>query len=103
MIVIHPLVLLSVVDHYNRVVDKSKNRRVVGALLGDRLPDGTVDISNCYAIPFEEDPKDPNIWFLDHIYNETLYDMYRKINMNEKIVGWYTTGSRFKPNDISIN
>ena len=23
--------------------------------------------------------------------------------MNEKIVGWYTTGSRFKPNDISIN
>ena len=23
--------------------------------------------------------------------------------MNEKVVGWYTTGSRFKPNDIAIN
>ena len=76
VIVIHPLVLLSVVDHYNRVVDKSKNRRVVGALLGDRRAEGVVDISNCYAIPFEEDPKDPNIWFLDHIYNEKLNDMY---------------------------
>lgn len=33
-VVVHPLVLLSVVDHYNRVVAKNKNRRVVGALLG---------------------------------------------------------------------
>ncbi len=33
-VVMHPLVLLSVVDHYNRVVAKNKNRRVVGALLG---------------------------------------------------------------------
>ena len=35
-IAVHPLVLLSVVDHYNRVVGKSKgkNKRVVGVLLG---------------------------------------------------------------------
>ena len=34
LIAIHPLVLLSVVDHYNRVVGKTKNKRVVGAILG---------------------------------------------------------------------
>lgn len=56
MIVIHPLVLLSVVDHYNRYVEGQPNKRVVGALLGERKPDGVVDVSNCYAIPFEEDP-----------------------------------------------
>jgi 26S proteasome regulatory subunit N8 len=34
-IAVHPLVLLSVVDHYNRVIGKSKGRkRVVGVLLG---------------------------------------------------------------------
>ena len=34
VVVIHPLVLLSVVDHYNRVVAKVKGKRVVGVLLG---------------------------------------------------------------------
>lgn len=35
-IAVHPLVLLSVVDHYNRVIGKTKNKnkRVVGVLLG---------------------------------------------------------------------
>ena len=35
-IAVHPLVLLSVVDHYNRVIGKSKgrNKRVLGVLLG---------------------------------------------------------------------
>ena len=79
LVVIHPLVLLSVVDHYHRVTDKTQIKRVVGALLGEKKPDGIIDITNCYAIPFEEDPKDENIWYLDHIYNETLYEMYAKV------------------------
>lgn len=31
---VHPLVLLSIVDHFNRVNIKQRNKRVVGALLG---------------------------------------------------------------------
>ena len=31
---VHPLVLLSIVDHYNRVNIKQRNKRVAGALLG---------------------------------------------------------------------
>lgn len=34
---IHPLVLLSIVDHFNRVNLKQRNKRVVGALLGISL------------------------------------------------------------------
>lgn len=30
----HPLVLLSIVDHFNRVNLKQRSKRVVGALLG---------------------------------------------------------------------
>jgi 26S proteasome regulatory subunit N8 len=34
-VVVHPLVLLSVVDHFNRAVVGSRNKRVVGVLLGN--------------------------------------------------------------------
>ena len=33
-IIVHPIVLLSVVDHYNRVA-KDTRKRVVGVLLGE--------------------------------------------------------------------
>lgn len=43
-----PLVLLSVVDHYNRAVAKGSKRRVVGVLLGSN--DGNnVRVSNSFA------------------------------------------------------
>lgn len=90
LIVIHPLVLIQVVDHYHRNTVNGRNKRVVGALLGksnlmpgERKADGVIDVSNCYAIPFEEDPNDQNIWYLDHIYNETMYDMLRKVSAFE--------------------
>jgi hypothetical protein len=61
--ILHPLCLLSVVDHYNRVAKDSK-KRVVGALLGSREKDKQVDVCNSFAIPFEEKLDDPSVWFL---------------------------------------
>jgi hypothetical protein len=46
-VVIHPLVLLSVVDHYNRAARNTK-KRVVGVLLG-QVKGKTVNIANSYA------------------------------------------------------
>ena len=46
-VVVHPLVLLSIVDNYNRVA-KDSRKRVVGVLLGSSFK-GTVDVSNSYA------------------------------------------------------
>lgn len=46
-VVVHPLVLLSVVDHYNRVAKDTK-KRVVGVLLGSRSSN-EVDITNSFA------------------------------------------------------
>lgn len=84
--VVHPIVLLSVVDHYNRVAKDTK-KRVVGMLLGT-VSKGVVDITNCYAVPFEEDDKDLNIWYLDHSYHEQMFSMFKKVNASEKLVGW---------------
>ncbi|EGR34795.1 26S proteasome protein, macropain, putative [Ichthyophthirius multifiliis] len=102
LIAVHPLVLLSVVDHYNRAFKQNKNRRVLGVLLGQRSGD-KIDVTNCYAIPFDEDPKQQNIWFVDHIYHETMFLMFKKVNAREKFIGWYTTGQNYKQHDIQIN
>lgn len=77
-VVLHPLVLLSVVDHYNRVARDTK-KRVVGVLLGDTYK-GQVDVTNSFAVPFEEDEQDPSIWFLDHSYLENMFHMFKKVN-----------------------
>jgi 26S proteasome regulatory subunit N8 len=100
-VIVHPVILLSVVDHYHRLA-KETSRRVVGVLLGEFVGD-KIEVTNCYAIPFEEDPKDKKVWFVDHIYNETMFEMHQKINYKEVIVGWYSSGPKIRPHDIEIN
>ena len=48
-VIVHPLVLLSVVDHYNRMKKVGNQKRVVGALLGCWRAKGVLDISNSFA------------------------------------------------------
>lgn len=46
-VIVHPLVLLSIVDNYNRVA-KDTRKRVIGVLLGSSFK-ATVDVTNSYA------------------------------------------------------
>ena len=39
---------------------------------------------SCYLVPFDEDPKDTDVWFMDHDYLENMAAMFRKVN------GWLT-------------
>lgn len=32
------------------------------------------------TVPFEEDDKDPSVWYLDHNYVEAMNDMFKKVN-----------------------
>ncbi|AQK46924.1 26S proteasome non-ATPase regulatory subunit 7 homolog A [Zea mays] len=121
-VVVHPLVLLSIVDHYNRVA-RDTRKRVVGVLLGTSSR-GSVDVTNSYAgkppnprlpvslsvarvcaapVPFEEDDKDPRIWFLDHNYHESMFSMFKRINAKEHVVGWYSTGPKLRENDLDVH
>lgn len=100
-VVVHPLVLLSVVDHYNRVAKDTK-KRVVGVILGESYK-GRIDATNSFAVPFEEDDKDPSIWFLDHSYLENMFRMFKKVNARERVIGWYHTGPRLREADIDIH
>ncbi|KAB2087510.1 hypothetical protein ES319_A04G109300v1 [Gossypium barbadense] len=100
-VIVHPLVLLSIVDNYNRVA-KDTRKRVIGVLLGTSFK-GTVDVTNSYAVPFEEDEKDPSIWFLDPNYHESMFSMFKRINAKEHVVGWYSTGPKLRENDLDIH
>uniref|UniRef100_A0A7S0L9H8 MPN domain-containing protein n=1 Tax=Coccolithus braarudii TaxID=221442 RepID=A0A7S0L9H8_9EUKA len=100
-VVVHPIVLLSAVDHYNRVAKNTK-KRVVGMLLGETVK-GVLDVTNSYAVPFEEDERDPNIWFLDHSFHESMFSMFKKVNAREKLIGWYSTGPKIRPGDLHID
>ncbi|XP_022231693.2 26S proteasome non-ATPase regulatory subunit 7 [Drosophila obscura] len=102
-VIVHPLVLLSVVDHFNRMGKIGNQKRVVGVLLGCWRSKGVLDVSNSFAVPFDEDDKDKSVWFLDHDYLENMYSMFKKVNARERVVGWYHTGPKLHQNDIAIN
>ncbi|KAL9875539.1 26S proteasome non-ATPase regulatory subunit 7 [Glossina fuscipes] len=102
-VIVHPLVLLSVVDHFNRMGKIGNQKRVVGVLLGCWRAKGVLDVSNSFAVPFDEDDKDKSVWFLDHDYLENMYGMFKKVNARERVVGWYHTGPKLHQNDIAIN
>ena len=54
-------------------------------------------------VPFEEDDKDPSVWFLDHNYVESMNDMFKKVNAREKLIGWYHSGPKLRASDLEIN
>ncbi|KAI5841836.1 26S proteasome regulatory subunit rpn-8 [Morchella snyderi] len=98
---IAPLILLSACDHYGRSA-KGTRERVVGVLLGQNTG-GNVRVTNSFAVPFEEDEKDPAVWFLDHNYVESMNDMFKKVNAREKLIGWYHSGPKLRASDLEIN
>lgn len=95
-VTIHPIVLLSVVDHFNRVAKVAGKKSLTGyQQTSSRSASGNFfsrsrrcleficrfDYSHLSAIlipvPFEEDS---DVWFLDHNYHEELALMFRKVN-----------------------
>lgn len=100
-VTVAPLVLLSVLDHYQRT-NTPEGKRCVGVILGDASTP-TLKITNSFALPFEEDEKNPDVWFLDHNYIENMNDMCKKINAKEKLIGWYHSGPKLKASDLKIN
>ncbi|KAL3088340.1 hypothetical protein niasHT_023900 [Heterodera trifolii] len=94
---------INVVDHFNRVNKTHKVNRVVGVLLGCMKHDKTLDIANCFAVPYDEDSENSNIFFLDADFLEDMFGMFYKVAARERIVGWYHSGPRLCKNDILIN
>ncbi|EMP33356.1 26S proteasome non-ATPase regulatory subunit 7 [Chelonia mydas] len=73
-------------------------KRVVGVLLGS-WQKKILDVSNSFAVPFDEDDKDDSVWFLDHDYLENMYGMFKKVNA----VGPHQAWSMVQPKLIQVS
>jgi len=84
---IHPVVLFNIVDIYERRNTDAK--RVIGTLLGTHDKSGNVEISNSFVVQHREANNEVAI---DIEVARELYELHRKVNQNEAIVGWFATG-----------
>lgn len=105
---VHPLVLLSLVDHYARVNSKAQlKKRVAGILLGrykkDNTGEVTLDINNSFAVPFDEDVNNAEVWFFDKSYAEEMFNMHKRVFPHTRVVGWYSSGPAIQPNDMLLH
>jgi len=86
-IIVHPMVLLHVLDHHTRRQEVSG--RVIGTLLGRR--DGkSVEITNCFAVPHAERGEEVAI---GKDFNKQMLALHMRANRKESVVGWYASSA----------
>ena len=95
---IHPIVVLTISDFYNRmrVTSKGVTSRVYGALMGQKI--GTkVEIFS--AFEFVNNSKDSSKIDLDIKYIDTRRDLATQLFPKLDIVGFFATNDTTKPNE----
>jgi len=84
---VHPVVLFNVVQAFER---RSPDQdRVIGTLLGQHDKSGNIEITNSFVVPHREASGEVAI---DIELAKELFELYRKVNASENIVGWFATG-----------
>jgi len=84
-VTVHPLVLLSVLDHHTR--RQEAEGRVIGTLLG-RREGSKVEVTNCFAVPHAERGDEVAI---GKDFNKQMLALHLKSNPKEVVVGWYAS------------
>ncbi|CAB9518143.1 factor 3 subunit F [Seminavis robusta] len=86
-LVVHPLVLLHVLDHHTR--RQETDGRVIGTLLGRRDGD-KIEVTNCFAVPHAERGDEVAI---GKDFNKQMLALYNRTNRKETVVGWYASAA----------
>ncbi|XP_015919367.1 eukaryotic translation initiation factor 3 subunit F [Parasteatoda tepidariorum] len=94
---IHPVVLFSIIDSYERRNDLQ--HRVIGTLLGIHEK-GAVEVTNCLCIPHNESEDEVAV---DMEFAKAMYELHKKVNPSEVIVGWYATGADVTGHSVLIH
>ncbi|KAJ8683552.1 hypothetical protein QAD02_019344 [Eretmocerus hayati] len=94
---VHPVVLFQIVDAYER--RGAEAHRVIGTLLGT-VEKGVVEVTNCFCVPHKEyeDQVDAEL-----NYAMDLYELNRRVNAQENIVGWWATGNEVTNHSFVIH
>ncbi|KAI1285768.1 Eukaryotic translation initiation factor 3 subunit F [Halotydeus destructor] len=84
---VHPVALLNIVNAFER--RSPDQSRVIGTLLGNHDKSGNVEITNSFVVQHREANGEVAI---DIELAKELYELYRRVNVGENIVGWFATG-----------
>jgi len=97
LVKVHPVVLFQIVDAYER--RGAEAHRVIGTLLGT-VEKGVVEVTNCFCVPHKEyeDQVDAEL-----NYAMDLYELNRRVNAQENIVGWWATGNEVTNHSFVIH
>jgi len=92
---IHPVVIVSILDHFIR---RSEGHRVIGTLLGVNN-DGIIEIKSCFPVPHTEG----ETLAVDMDFHTNMLDLHHRVSPKEVIVGWYSTGAEIDENSQMIH
>nr|XP_015194579.1 PREDICTED: eukaryotic translation initiation factor 3 subunit F [Lepisosteus oculatus] len=95
---IHPVVLASIADSYERRNDGAI--RVIGTLLGT-IDKHTVEVTNCFSVPHNESEDEVSLW--GKLVG--LYSVSSDVPPEElfNIIGWYATGYDITEHSVLIH
>eukprot|EP01036_Dinobryon_divergens_P026639 gene26639-35313_t len=85
---VRALVIFSILNSYIR--RSTREARVIGALLGEIGKDGSILVTDSFAVPYTEKLEDLSVT-INQEYFRTMYACHRRNNKKEVIVGWYGT------------
>jgi len=100
-VLLHPLVILNISDHYTRVKVSGTAGRVIGALVGSQTG-RIVEIHNSFELVLIPDAT-TGLDLINPEYFKTKQDQFKKVFPLYDILGWYSTGSEAKPADLEIH
>lgn len=93
---VHPVALFSICDAYIR--RNEKQERVIGTLLGT-VSNTVIEIKSCYVVPHNESADQVAV---DINHHKTMSELHQKVNPQEVIVGWFSTGLSISSSDALI-
>lgn len=80
------MVVFNILDHYVRRNENQES--VIGALMGSKAPDGSMEVRNCIPVPHTEGDEHLSI---DVEFQRVMKELYQKVDTKNFIVGWYST------------
>ena len=83
---VHPVVLFSIADSYER--RNADSHRVIGTLVGN-VDKQSIEVTNCFCIPHKEYEERVEA---DIVYAQEMFELNKKVAPHEALVGWFATG-----------
>uniref|UniRef100_A0A8C5E2L8 Eukaryotic translation initiation factor 3 subunit F n=1 Tax=Gouania willdenowi TaxID=441366 RepID=A0A8C5E2L8_GOUWI len=94
---IHPVVLASICDSYERRNEGAS--RVIGTLLGT-IDKHSIEVTNCFSVPHNESEDEVAV---DMEFAKNMYELHKRVSPTEVIIGWYATGFDITEHSVLIH